>query len=464
MNDNDNSLKFFNNALKLADSTHNEYYKSICLVDIAETYYETGDFARALPMYKDCLSRAEKEQDPDGISMAENAIGNILIHNGQVQQGITHLRTSLAITTANGVKLQIAQTAGSLSAAYEKLHDFKHALEYHNMYARYQDSVFNETSKRKVQQLQFDYQLEKKQAQIELLNKDKLIEKGRSEKQQTMLWGLVCGLGLLLIIIVLLSRSRQSEKKSKEQFFVQKQEIEEQAQALEALNGFKDKTFSVLSHDLRGPLATFTTTMSLLDDNLLSPEEFSELKPEVNKQLSALNNLLDNLLQWSKSHMKGDVSVHPARVDLHKMLTDNVVLASGAAGGKGIEIETRIPAALYAWADPGQVDIVIRNLLSNAVKFTNPGGRITVSAVVAGAEIQLAFADNGVGLTKDQLDRLFTPAAGNNTYGTGGEKGIGLGLLLCYEFVRANGGTIAATSEPGKGTIFTISLPAAPQS
>ena len=355
----------------------------------------------------------------------------------------------------------VSETAQQLSQAYEQLHDYEHALAYHKIYLDYADTLSHQKNDKRVLQLQFDYQLEKKQNQIELLKTNDLIEQGKSTRQKVAMVSMLTGLLLLIVIVVLLYNSRQHEKRNKELILKQKEEIQKQAARLEELNQFKDKTFSVLSHDLRGPLAAFTATMQMLDDNMISRDEFAMLKPEVETQLVSLNILLDNLLKWSKSYIMGETAITAEPLNMNRMASEHITLARNVAEKKGITLINNIPETIVASGDRGQVEIVIRNLVNNAIKFTQTGGTITLSATENNDTVQITVADNGVGMTREQLDKLFTPAAGGSTYGTGGERGIGLGLLLCYEFIKANNGTLTAASEVGKGSIFTVTLPKA---
>lgn len=460
MNDNGHSLQAFQQALHLADSVHDEYYRNACLVDIAQTYYETGDYVHAFPLYQECLATSQKENDPDGISMAQNAIGDMLVKKGKTSEGITHLLAAMEIIKDGHEHEKIFTVAGNLSKAYSTLHDYKHALQYDKLYTTYRDSVFNDQSRQRVMQLQFDYQLQKKQNEIELLQKNSELKHNELERQKITMWALIIGLALLLIVIALLYNSRQHEKKIKEVHAVQREEIRRQATQLAELNTFKDKTFSVLSHDLRGPLNSFTATMMLLDEAYITPEDFAALQPEVNDQLATLNILLDNLLQWSRNRMKGGIKTYPEVLPLRQLVEENIETVASAAMKKDIRVNNLVPDGLRADADREQVNIVLRNVLSNAIKFTPGNGSVTVSAGAAGDHVRISVKDTGVGITPDQVSRLFTPAGANSLPGTDGEKGIGLGLLLCYDFVRANGGEINVESEPGRGTTFHISLPA----
>ncbi len=164
-------------------------------------------------------------------------------------------------------------------------------------------------------------------------------------------------------------------------------------------------------------------------------------------------------MNWSKSYLASGAVSKRETLDLFQIVADNINLGTTTASRKKIAVVNNVSPGITAVGDMGQIDIVVRNLLSNALKFTPSGGSITVSAVQLTDTIKLSVADTGRGMDTSQVKKLFTTATDNSTFGTAGEKGIGLGLLLCYEFVKANGGTISVVSEPGKGSAFTIELP-----
>ncbi|MBC7553652.1 MAG: tetratricopeptide repeat protein [Taibaiella sp.] len=456
-----NAIVYFSKGAVIADSTNSNlpYWKSVCLLDMAEAYRVMGDFENALVNYAKALKDSAQISDVSLMASMRSGIGTILVKKGQVKAGISHLLAAYNIKKDNNMKVELLLVSAELSNAYEMTGDYKKSVQFYKISNAWKDSMHNEASEKKIQQLQFDYELGKKQSQIELLNKNELVEQSRRDRRIAVMWALISVLVSFGIIIILLNRSREKEIRNRELVYRQKEELQLQAARLEELNHFKDKTFSVLSHDLRGPLATFTTTMMLLDENIISHDEFTELKPVVDKQLNSLNILLDNLLKWSKSYIMGEIATRPVPVTLRSVAEANISLVQDAAETKKITIHNNIPAGITAYVDEGQVDIVIRNLISNALKFTREGGNVILNAVETGGKVCLSVADDGVGMTDAQLKKLFTTTPDNTTYGTKGEKGIGLGLLLCHEFIKANSGTITAESEVGKGTTFYVIVP-----
>lgn len=461
MGDYDQALTLFRKGVALTDSLGDGYWNTVFLVNIAEVYTSSDKPELALAAYRQVLARNEKTQEVNFTLSAHSGMGRILYRQGKKQEGITHLTEAFRLMKENRLKRLIMETALELSKMYEQDGDYKRALEYNRVYNTYNDSLFNENNYKKIQQLQFDYELAKKQQQITQLEKKKEIQKEKNEKQRIVSWSLAGAMILLSIVIVVMWRSRLYEKRSKAEILNQNHEILQQAAKLEELNSFKDKTFSVLSHDLRGPINSITAAIQMFNDKDISPEEYAEMKPEINAQLNSLNLLLDNVLLWAKTHIKEGKAVSPSKTDLYQLVLQNIDLLKDAADRKQHTLNNNISEAVFAFCDAGHIDIVIRNLIMNAIKYTGNGGTITLDAVAGGGKVSLSVTDTGVGMNQQQLAELFAAKSGRNTYGTAGETGIGLGLLLCHEFVTANNGTIAVCSTPGKGSTFTITLPAA---
>jgi len=240
----------------------------------------------------------------------------------------------------------------------------------------------------------------------------------------------------------------------------QKKKVEAQARNLKEVNATKDKLLSIVGHDLRGSIGSLRDLLMMDDINTITPEDFLMFKPQLQENVSNLYEALDNLLLWSYSQMKGMKS-KPELLKLSVVATQTTTLLAEIAKKKQITISREIPPELMVYADHNQVDILMRNLISNALKFTPTGGTITLTARNNQKMTEIAVADTGIGMSRDQLDKLFKVNAHFSTYGTNGETGTGLGLLLCYEMAELNKGAITVASEQNKGTTFTVSLPAA---
>ncbi|WP_321333604.1 PAS domain S-box protein [uncultured Bacteroides sp.] len=221
----------------------------------------------------------------------------------------------------------------------------------------------------------------------------------------------------------------------------------------------KDKLFSIISHDLRGPVGSFMQIIELLTSEIEIDQEMrTSLLGELKDMSKNTFYLLENLLNWSRSQ-RSEIEFAPRLILVNDLVIENVSLLSGAAKQKGIELRFAEEQHYSAYADYNMVNLVIRNLLSNAIKFTPQGGSIQVFLVQQDGFIKTTVKDSGVGMQREVVDKLFSKDHYHSTYGTNNEKGSGLGLMLCKDFVERNGGSIKIESEVGKGSSFIFTLP-----
>jgi len=238
------------------------------------------------------------------------------------------------------------------------------------------------------------------------------------------------------------------------------EEIREKNEMLQAANAEKDKFFSIIAHDLRGPLGAFMEATKILTDELpnMSGEEIREISGEMNKDASRIYALLENLLQWSRLQ-RGVLKFEPADQNLSPLVNNAISPLLSSAEKKNVTVELNIPGDIIVNADTHMTETVIRNLVSNAIKFT-PGGKIVVSAVPdEEGLVRISVKDNGIGIPPDMAGSLFSLTSRASRPGTDGEPSSGLGLVLCREFVEKHGGRIWVESEEGKGTEFMFTLP-----
>ncbi len=231
---------------------------------------------------------------------------------------------------------------------------------------------------------------------------------------------------------------------------------------LENINRDKDKFFSIIAHDLKGPLAGFLGLAEMLaqDSESFSKEDLKVLGAEMHKAGQNLFNLLEDLLDWSRLQM-GRIDLTPQAFAMTHVIEANVSLLGVNARSKQIELLTDYSGDTQVVADLDMINTVVRNLVSNAVKFTPQGGRVNIRASRVDKGVQVAVEDTGVGMSEEQIANLFRPGQAKRTEGTAHEKGTGLGLLLCHELLKRNNSDLTVTSELGKGSTFAFTLPAA---
>ena len=234
------------------------------------------------------------------------------------------------------------------------------------------------------------------------------------------------------------------------------QEIEKQKQALFLMNRDKEKLFSIIAHDIRNPLTSLEALMGQFQEGMLSGEELNEASAVIRHRVSGLNKTMDNLLRWSTLGMQG-IKTHTQHFLILPVLEEVIQLFNAVTGQKKLQIEVQAPDGLSVYADQDQVAVILRNLISNALKFSYEGGSIVVSADKKDDQVLIRVTDQGVGMDEQRTRTLFAGLL-QPGFGTYGERGAGLGLLLCKEFVQLNKGTICVESQEGKGTVFILTL------
>ena len=225
-------------------------------------------------------------------------------------------------------------------------------------------------------------------------------------------------------------------------------------------NAAKDKFFSIIAHDLKNPLQAMILSSYLLVQNFKIMSE-DKLEFQINTIYNATNhlhNLLENLLQWARSQT-GKMDFSPENINLIYLVKETIELVKPAAVDKGIKISYDVDDSTIIFVDSFMINTVIRNLLVNAVKFTRPNGFIKLSSKVIDKMVQIQVEDNGIGMTPDIVHRLFRIDYHHTTKGTNNEKGTGLGLVLCKEFVCKNGGIISVETNIGEGSTFRFTVP-----
>jgi len=228
---------------------------------------------------------------------------------------------------------------------------------------------------------------------------------------------------------------------------------------LQQLVETQDKLFSIIAHDLRGPIGSFSQGIELLTSGRIKDEKLTtRLLEELKKTSQYTFRLLENLLNWSITK-SNTMSIDPEPLRLKQLIEENLKLLAAYTLQKSISITVEADDTLTAYADRDSVNLVLRNLLNNAVKFTPTQGSVKISAMDSGKQIKLQVADTGVGMSRDILDSLFKIHSLNSSPGTNMEKGAGIGLVLCKDIVERNGGSIWAESTPGSGSRFWFTLP-----
>ena len=260
------------------------------------------------------------------------------------------------------------------------------------------------------------------------------------------------------IIIFILKRNNKTQNVLNLKLLENTQALKKNQIHLKEANDTKSKLFSIIAHDLKGPINSFKSLFDLFNKSELSKTEFMQFMPQIGGNIDSIAFTLNNLLTWGQSQMNG-LSTKPNYTTIKTLVDENFRLLSKQAEIKSIKTINYIDKKLISWCDKDQIDVVIRNLISNAVKFTREHGTITVSATEQLHFWEIQVQDTGVGMSEEVLTNIFKNKETTTSYGTQNEKGTGLGLRVCKEMVENNGGQIWVESEINKGSTFYFSVP-----
>ncbi len=237
-------------------------------------------------------------------------------------------------------------------------------------------------------------------------------------------------------------------------------QLDEKNRQLQEVNATKDRFFSIISHDLKGQLGELKGFPELIKEHLdaYTQDELKKLLTDFNKPIEQLYALFENLFTWSKIQ-SGMIECYPEPMNVKDIISRNISVFTTDAGQKQILLRSTIQEQFVVWADSDMIDMVVTNLLSNAIKFTPEGGTINISAEQREHDIVISISDSGIGMRAEHISNLFRIDVQYQQKGTAGEKGTGLGLIICKKLLESNGGDIWVESGIGNGTTFRFSLP-----
>lgn len=426
---------------------------SFFLVNIGEVYSKMNRPDSALYYLKEAAAEAERINNLHRIAIADYYLGETYLKMNLPDSAKKYNEKSYELSVEKKYTELMSDNLFALSEISEKQGNINQALTYYKRASDLKDSLFNAEKVSKFTDLQIEYFTEQQKQENLILKQKNKIQQITIQKQKLLSLGLIVGGILILIILFFIARSRITFKKLSLR-------LEKSENELKRINDDKDKFFTIIAHDLKSPfygLLGITEMLTSEYDNLSTPEVKKMLI--MLKQSSAnVYALLEGLLQWAKIQTR-QMTYTFEKIDIYEVSLKVTELLSALAENKNIEIIHQVEKETFAKADEKSTSAILRNLVSNAIKFTKPGGKVIVNAIQKETEVEISVTDNGIGMRKSTLDKLFIITEKVSGTGTAQEKGTGLGLILCKEFVQKNNGRIWAETEEGKGTTIRFTLP-----
>jgi signal transduction histidine kinase len=443
----------------------NKAGESNALLKMAQNAAEENAFKKSKQLFEKSLQIALSINAKPLIAQNYNGLAAIAIHEKLYVDAGTYFKKTIDIAKPLGLNIQLEEAYQGLSSIYKSLNDESKARAFSALSKEISDSIYNDSILKKAADLQLMYESEKKQNEIELYKKNSLVNdlNYKKEKQLRYFFTALSALLVVLFGVVFLfyhqnKRNNQQLNNQNEELLIKNISIEQQSEQLGQLNEVKDRFYAIVSHDLRNNLSTMKLYFDLISNPQFNPENQKELTREIAYSVQNTIDLLENLLVWASSQLKG-ISIQATAVDLFEISNNTIELINGAANQKNIQVINCIPAGTSCFGDKNMIELVMRNLISNAVKFTTENGQIQIKSSIDDSIVCFSVIDNGVGIEPNKIESLFDAYKNSSTKGTGNEQGTGLGLMLCKLFVEENKGKISVVNNIDGGACFTVCLP-----
>ncbi len=486
------ALEFYQIVKKLNNEIGNELYSAETMSNVASIYADVGNFEHAMFNVNQSISIFEKNEIFDWLAFAYGVKGEIylkqdkltwalywfdqstILHkNLQDERGEIDLHNGMAkvhfglekdsLATHHALKgLEISKKIKSIQGQRDcaetlyKLNkkggDYEKALEYHEIFQQLSDSLSTDENKRSLTLLKTKLSYDQQKKELIAENEKTVL------KQRNYITATVIILLILLATTIPLYINQKKQRKLNKELNYKTKILRENEGQLEEINKTKDRLFSIIGHDLRGPIGALKGILGLFSSGDISKADFIGFVPKLKTDVDHILFTLNNLLTWGHAQMNGTIT--RAKVtSIHKLVEHNINFLSELAAIKSIKIINQVAENSLGYFDENHIDIVIRNLISNAIKFTPNNGLITIEALEDKTNWEIKVRDTGIGMDRDTANKIFNDNSSITTYGTNNEKGTGLGLSLCKEMVLKNKGDIWVESKLKQGSIFHFTIP-----
>ncbi len=476
------ALRYYQTALHIHRQLDNQFQVAVSLNNLGNAYLSLDRYEQARRNFESALGLFQKLRNKQHSATVLSQIGKSYLEQQQTGKALKYHMQALELAKATDSQPLLRDMYKAVADIYLAMNQSQEFMKYYRYYEALHNALELEQNKIKIAEMQAAFEEEKSRKELEEIKADRKIQVMELDRQKTIRnFLLVCIALSVAFSAVLFSFYRlknRSNEQLKEQHAIISHQNEELSQINTRLNTLneklvsseaelrksnetKDKFFSIIAHDLRSPLATFTAFLSVLSgkDHAFTTEQITEIAIGTEKSLRNLSALLNNLLQWSQSQM-GHIRYDPEAVWMYEAAQQTISLLSDEARNKDIHIQATVGHDVFAYADRNMLSFVLRNLLSNAIKFTPQDGRICIECTVqAEGMLQVVVADSGVGISPENILKLFGLASSFTTPGTADERGTGLGLVLCKEFVEKNKGRIWVESKVNEGSRFHFTIP-----
>lgn len=467
----DSSQYFYEKALVLARKLGMKTVEAYALGNLAATFIETGDLEKSIAYQTAGLAIEKATNDNIAMIDSHNVLASCYAKLNNRNMALYHYEEAMNIALAIDAKFKMLDLLHSGQEVYADLGHYDKAYAVSRQYQHLNDSLLNAQRNAQFAELREKYEAEQKEATIDRLEEAQKISDLEIAQKQTenLALGVVVLLLLMLAIFILVvllqGKRRRKEVEARNEMITKiNKALSKSQDALIQSNKTKDKFFALIAHDLRGPVTSLQGIGRMLNYYAKkgNTDRIEQLIAQVDQSATSVNHLLDNLLKWALSQTEG-LNYQPVNIELSRLAEEVRIIFEEALKAKEIELKMDMDE-LVVEADYNMISTVLRNLLSNAIKFSPAGSQVSLSVRVVENSALISISDSGPGMPEKTVHNLLNNQPVSSTRGTQDEKGTGLGLTLCREFIKKHGGDLAiSSSENGTCISFELSLVDQPQ-
>ena len=447
------SIATYNEALQL----HREIRPSTppfrILYNLGQLHKKNGELDKAEKHFRQSLSHCKEAGIMQGLVYNYGGLANVAELRENFSAARSNYQKALEVARNIGIARLERDALRSLYLLEKSQKNYRQALSHHETFKAIGDSLQDAAIKDQLEKTETELGL-RRQEEVNKLLQDK--QQQQEARIVTQNWLIATSSGIILVIAIslyLLYRSNREKRQINA-------ELEHQRNKLQELNKVKDKMLAIISHDLRSPMASMSGMLYLIREQDLSREEIRDMASSLEVSLNQNITMMDNLLVWAREQMSG-LALDTEVVNAHEIVREVVENSFPQAESKGIKLINEVGEEVKIEADPNLFRLILRNLISNGIKFSSSGDQIVIESLkTPNGKVEFKVRDTGIGIPEEKQEKLFTVHTESRA-GTNNEKGSGLGLKLCKEFVEKQNGEISLQSVEGEGTTFTFSLPKA---
>ena len=463
----DSALYYARYSIQINQKAGSPYLTAFANRVIGDIYFKRGEYDSAAQIFEGSLEDSRIQNVKTTEASVTHRLGATYLKLGRLEDAKKILLEGIEVSKENKFLDELAKNYKYLAEVYEAKGNITKAYENQKTYLLLNDSLVNKGNRDRIALLQGMFQDNLDQSELNLLRaqNENQAQRIQLNRRNNLIVGiavfLIVGLAIWLYILNRnINKYNKDLLKQKEKIKKQNNDLEAKSLQLEKINETKNKLFSILGHDLKGPVGQVKSVVDLLMRGALTKDEFDQLLISLNKDIDTVHFTLNNTLKWSMSQMEG-FKLKRSCFNLTEIVNSTISLIDPQVKGKNLTINNKMDNDVSVFADMDLIEVVVRNILNNAVKFSKMNDSIEITSTSEDNMMKWCVNDHGIGMSKSQITHILGKdyAITDSQKGTNEEKGSGLGLQLCKEFIRMSGGDIFIQSTEGTGTKICVTIP-----